>query len=165
LSEAVTMYRADDGCIFKTESEAVRRDRIIQEVKKAMEPIGELPPDPGCEFANGSGYYKHSLRDLEKVKRNLLHVFESNGFADHWTGLQNATCEKWQVDPWAFGRRLDGSCPPLEEAYGRLCCIDDYGREFGQPYFTKHPDRASLFERQRPLNALQSVPVEVKSNA
>jgi len=143
----VTRYQANDGAIFKTEADALKRDSIIEQVKEAMRFLPELPKDKNCDFANGAGYYQHDPKDIVKTKKLLLEVFKSNGFADHWTGLKNAECEEWQVHPSFFLRMLDGGCAPLEFAYSRLYKIDELGREFGQPFYANNPDKAQLFER------------------
>lgn len=142
------MFRANDGQVFNTEAEAIARDKVIEDVRQAMEPLGELPADPECAFANGDGYYQHTADAVERTKRALLAIFEPL-FASRCPALEKATCPRWQIHPSWFGRMIDGTCPPLERAYSRLCRIDGQCREFGQPYFADNPEKANLWERKK----------------
>lgn len=137
----VTQYEASDGSIWHTESDALFRDTLCEKVKKAMTPLGDRPELPHCGFENGDGYYQHAQSEVRRAKENLLALVKEYGW--EWEGLKNAKCPQIDVGADWFARILDGCQQvPLTRAYGRLMCIDNQGREWGQPYFTSHPDEA-----------------------
>lgn len=136
--QAVTMYRANDGSLWKNESDAANRDSIAQEVALAMEYLPKRPK----EFGEGE-YIQHSRPALIHCKTVLFEIAKA-GPLKWWIDSQkneHKQTEKHLIEvthPSWFGRMLDGGCDPLERAYGRLCCIDSEDREWEQPYYANN---------------------------
>lgn len=142
--KAVTMFRADDGSIHQDESKAAERDAIIKEVATAMRPLGGRPESGPVYDAHrrGDGFIQHDPQIVRVVKRALIHA--GRGPLGWWYDGQKKDHGKTLDDlmdahPSWFGRMLDGVCPPLERAWGRMWTIDDLGREWDQPYRVEHP--------------------------
>lgn len=143
MKTPITKYVADDGSEWTAVEKAQERDTLLADVARAMKPLGERPDN--CGFSSGGGFIQHQTAVVRQVRLALHEV--AKGPLGWWfkrqredhgkTDEQIAMCH-----PSWPGRMLDGGCAPLENAYGRLCCIDDLGREWGQPYYATHPDEA-----------------------
>lgn len=146
MATAMTVYKAADGSRWDTEEKAIERERLLAAVAHAMAPLGETPNLPGCRFENGGGFLQHEPEAVRSVRlalweltRKPLGWWIKGQIENHGrTEEQLAT----ECHPSWFGRMLDGSCPPLERAWGRIMCIDDRCREWGQPYYASHPEEA-----------------------
>jgi len=123
----VTVYQAVDGSQHSDEVAALARDRICKRVDVAMSPLGPRYDDQTCSYANGEGYVQHSNDVVDSVRESLCEM------AEDVTGSKHAGHWSWWM------RFLDGQCPPLERAMSRLYCIDQFGREWGQPYYALNP--------------------------
>jgi hypothetical protein len=143
------MYEADDGSKWSTMEQADRRDQLIRAVKYALEPLGDLPRDDGCRFANGHRYIQHTPGAVQTAKARLITASESicgKWIEEHRENGYDST----DMHPSWFQRFADDSgCTPLSRAWGRFACIDLLNREWGQPFFANNPDQAP---DQTPLN-------------
>lgn len=143
--KAVTRYEANDGSLHVQPDDALARDRIIAQVDSLMAALEPIPTDDGCRFANGHGWVQQRPEVVATVKRGLIDLGEP--WLGWWYEKQRTEHGKTLDDllnahaSW-FGRMLDGSCPPLEYAWHRMCAIADDGREFGQPFYANNPDKA-----------------------
>lgn len=150
--EEITKYRAMDGSEWTTPEQALAHEQVIESVNAAMEPLGKRPDD--CAFTNGEGYIQHDKADVLK-SRLAIHDLAKAGPLKRWIEDQKAIHGKTdyqlavEVHPSWQMRMLDGGCSPLECAYGRLLCIDDQCREWGQPYYASHPHEAKMFQRNK----------------
>ena len=144
--EVVTKYRANDGSEWASADEAIAREQQILMVNEAMRPLGERPDDEGCRFSNGEGFRRHSLARVRQAKAALIALTRPHVSA--WMDGQEKGYGRDMMDvhPSWFLRMLDGASRPLERAWGRLSCIDDEGREWGQPYFASNPQEATQVE-------------------
>lgn len=128
----VTMYEAVDGTQFRTAAEAERRDALISEIALALAPLGVRRPS-AYEFI------RHDAKVLRGVKGALLAIArrELPGFPDVWRHPDD------EIAPLGIAGRIinDAGPAPLDRAWYRLCCIDDEGREWEQPYFVAHPPK------------------------
>jgi len=142
--QTVTMYKANDGSLWKTKSEAIERDSISGAVAKAMK---ILPKRPKNSLDNE--YVQHSRQDLISCKTALFEIAKA-GPLKWWIDNQKAVHGKTDkglievTHPSWFGRMLDGGCCPLGDAYARLCCIDSEDREWEQPYHANHTPAGSI---------------------
>lgn len=140
----ITMYQADDGSIHHTEASADIRDALIRDVAAAMLPLG-APPKGNSAFNNGQCYVKHSMLAVAAAKEALLELSKPK-LGDGWEiSVKAKGIDPLDVDPGWFCRLLD-SGDQLSNAWGRMCCIDDKGREWGQMYYRSHPDECNFVE-------------------
>jgi hypothetical protein len=132
----VTRFESNDGHIWDSEEKAIARDKMIEDVKKAMRFLPEPPSE--CDFANGGGYIDHTASAVFATKSELIEL--SRPFLGEW--MERQTQPLTEIHASWFGRLLDGGHEPLERAWSRMMCITPNGREFGQPYYAEHPDEA-----------------------
>jgi hypothetical protein len=136
--QAVTMYKANDGSLWKNEAEAIERDSVDELVAQAMKIIPARP-----KHSLDNEYVQHSRQDLIRCKTALFEIAKA-GPLKWWIDNQKAAHGKTEKElievthPSWFGRMLDGTCGPLGNAYSRLCCIDSEDREWEQPYHANH---------------------------
>ena len=140
--EKITKFKAIDGREFYEESKCRDYENLISEVEQIMSAFPPLPQNDGCKFVNGGGYIQHSRGTFERAKSELLAV-ASRYCSHHW--LDNT-----KEDPTvhlSYAARLIGETElrPLENAWNRLMCVDKLYREWGQPYFAEHPEKANDF--------------------
>lgn len=63
--KVVTRYQADDGSLWLTETEAARRDELVEECRAAAAILRDTPDSP--EFHNGSGYVQQPTGSREAI--------------------------------------------------------------------------------------------------
>lgn len=128
-----TKYEASDGSLHETAEKAAlheARTHDLAAVMKSMPPVEQ----EDCEFSNGGGYKDWPINVVEAARQGimrLLRAWRPSLFYD-------------VVEPslWYVGRNLsDGDTnPSLYAPFMRLFfCIDDAGREYGQPYYRNNP--------------------------
>jgi len=150
--EIITKYRANDGSEWDSEVKAAKRELLIAEVNAVMSLLPPVPTEP-----NWKGYIRHDKQTIRTVRQGLFFIDNREGILKWWYDQQKTDHGKTDKDflechPSWQCRMLDGSHRPLERAYGRLCCIDEYGREWNQPYFARNP----------PPDAREYTPTDVK---
>lgn len=140
--KTVTRYQADDGSLWADEAKARERDDLSRAVALAMAPLGPLfKNESGCDFANGLGYVRHDPGTVRAVKGALILL--SHPVIGYWLDEQAAKgVDLLAVHPSWFCRVIDHYSDPLAKAWSRLWCIDEQGREWGQPYYADHPGEA-----------------------
>ena len=128
--KTITRYLAQDGSVFDTEKKCREYESLCKKVKKIMKPLGKLPLDKGCKFANGEGYIQHNPSVIEVAKSQLLalgkeylHIKEERSF-----GFAGRCFDDYGVSA-------------INDAHNRLSCCDENGREWGQQYFAVHPEK------------------------
>lgn len=125
----ITKFQASDGAEFSTEKNCNDYENIIREVKRIMKPLGPLPKDKSCNFANGRGYIPHDPELVERLKKELV---EYGRKVLHIDG---------DVSYGQFGRYADDSgVSPLYRAWSRLANCDKRGREWGQQFYANNPN-------------------------
>ena len=110
----LTVYESTDEMRWDTEAECLERDRLMEEISGIMSKLKPKPEDPVCHFANGDGYIQQDLETVQIVRAEI-----------HDLAVK-------------LGKR-DG---PLHYSLGRLRATDSQGREWGQPYYARHPEEA-----------------------
>jgi hypothetical protein len=123
----ITVYEADDGSRWNTPDEARMRDVLIADEARMRDVLiaecetfaaREMRPRPdNTDFANGHGFVLQPPGARERLLAWLR----------------------------AKGANRDSS-GPIGKLLWRLQCMDDLNREWGQPYFALHPDKAPLRE-------------------
>ena len=140
--KTITKYVADDGSEWGDEFAAKNRESLVLAVRDAMTFLKPTPND-----LNWEGYVQQTPTLVLQCKCNLFAIANQDGILKCWIDRQKNDHGKTEEDlivdchPSWFGRILDGSCRPLETAYGRLCCIDEKCREWNQPYFALNPSK------------------------
>ncbi len=159
----LTKYKALDGSFFNDESECIKYDELVKKVNKIMEPIGSPVKDEGCSFANGEGYIQRNLGKVNRAKIELTKLgneyFLQQSIdyinSDKWINYSGKTREQAIKDrkaenPYSFdfiGRVMDDSGNKiLYSSWTRLICIDNKGREWGQPYYAFNPTKGKQIE-------------------
>jgi len=140
--EKITKFKAIDGREFYEESKCRDYENLIEEVEQIMGAFPPLPQNDGCKFVNGGGYIQHSRESFERVKSALLDV-ASRYISHQWI-------QQTKADPsvhLSYAARLisEIGLQPLENAWNRLLCADKLYREWGQPFFAEHPEKANDF--------------------
>jgi hypothetical protein len=143
--KAVQKFLADDGTQFDTEHDAMQHESLCQEIWRLMQKLRPLPDLPHCEFANGAGYVQQIPADFLHVQAELARIaqrsFPSGNFSHHFDHAINATKPAGHT---FIGRLMDDGCPsPVSRAWNRIMCTDDQFREWGQPYYAMHPEKAT----------------------
>jgi hypothetical protein len=112
----VIRYEAEDGSVWALRLDAMRRDALVAECDVIVDELGlrERPSLSGCQFENGHGH----LQQPAGSRARLLAYLQSKGVT----------------------RDTDG---PLATLLHRVYCMDEADREWGQPYFASHPEKAS----------------------
>lgn len=136
----ITKYEAVDGTEFDTENECATYEKLMEKVNSIMAELPNKPNDDGCHFSNGGGYIQHDKTVLQNVKTKLL--IEIKKHIDHkWV---DETMKDETVHPSYVDRLLDDyHIQPLRNAWGRILCIDNKAREWGQPYFAYNPTKGT----------------------
>lgn len=123
--ETITKYRANDGCEFSTEAEALKRDHLIAAIDSAMAPMAgvpELRPDQ---------YYQHLPSVVLACRCSIVLLCRIE-----YPNTQVFKAEPASVHPQSFAGRFLGDNPgPLYDAWCRFMRIDNAGREYEQPYY------------------------------
>ena len=114
----LTVYESTDKMRWDTEAECLERDRLMEEISWIISKLNPKPEDLLCNFANGDGYIQQDLETVQIVRAEIDDLAVKLG-------------------------KLDG---PLYSPLSRLRAIDSQGREWGQPYYAKHPEEAESQE-------------------
>lgn len=136
--EAIIKYKAKDGTEFTNEKNCIEYEQTIERVDRIMARLPKLPKDDGCSFANGHGFIQHDKDVLISVWNDLLDEFLKK--IDHqWLSESNM-----KAHPNYVGRLVDDyGIRPYSSSWYRMQCIDiNTCKEYGQPFYATHPDRA-----------------------
>lgn len=108
-----------------------------------MKPITRFQADDGRVFETESAALAHeqALRTIEATMGTRSAALDQGGanFVQHPHG----TRERWRLACVAAGdpRLLDDTGSPWwQKGWYRVMCMDDLDREWGQPWFAKHPN-------------------------
>lgn len=137
----VIKYVADDGVEFTSKGKALLRDAQLKEMKRIMSILKPIPDT--VSFMNGEGYVQQELDSVSIVKNRLLDM------ASEISDIpKDVVARAREIDPLKsiIGRYFDDMNSILNGAWYRLCCIDENGREWGQPYYVIHPSNGRRVE-------------------
>lgn len=136
----VIKYEANDGKLFDTEKEALKRDELLGEIKKLVKLVhGE---NQSCEFQNGEGFYQVTkenydlcLKEFELLlKKHESWIFDIGQVVNPIGGY--------------VGRCLSDGRSPLYHLYSVITRIDKDYRLWGQLFFCLNPQEG----KQKRLN-------------
>lgn len=133
-----TIHVADDGSEHSSMTQAVSRDMLTRQVAKAMKPLGKQP----ARMSNGDWvqHDPHSFRRAHRAIVKLLIPFVK----DDKDLLKACRETPDKVHPMGCMMRYVNEMVggPLEDAWGRLMCINaDSGKEGNQPFFALNPEK------------------------
>lgn len=143
----IIKYQAKDGKEFDNSDNCKKYESLIDEVKAIMQKLPPIPEMNGCDFENGYGYVQHTEAEFNEVKNDLLNIAER--MVKHkW--IEQTRNDKTVHLSWV-ARLIGeyGSLLPLSKAWDRLLCVDSELREWGQPYFAEHPEKAPYWNQKK----------------
>lgn len=123
----ITMYEADDGTIYKTESEALKNDIIVSELKEVM---SYLPSEPEENY-----YYYEWRNGRVYVQCESIRVLTAKQL---FTELYSRYHHKINNFSQVNGCLLDNINTLLYGVWNQLTCIDSQSRWWGQNYYAIH---------------------------
>lgn len=134
--QEITKWRTEDGKVFDTPEEAQAHETLVGRVKEITAALGER----NRSILNGQGYVQHDPKIVRKVRKSFYQLaLEQQGF-------DKAEADEHIPNEYLIGRYLNDSNSYLYDVWCRLQCIDTLGREFDQPYYALHPEKAKLVE-------------------
>ena len=132
--ETIQQYKSFCGKIFNTIEECNRYEVISKQVDNILETIEDSSKfDEGCNFTNGEGFIQHPANTYNILEKELVRL------SNIWFKAEDDpfTCFNYYL-----GRYIDDSnMSCLNKLSYKLMCIDELGREYGQPYFKNNPDK------------------------
>lgn len=136
----IAKYVADDGSEFTSERKCREYEAHCKRVAQILKPLGPLPNLPACGFANGDGYIQHDEQTFMKARVELLE--QAKKFTTHkWI---QESIDKGMDAHSSYAARIIQECTTtaLDRAWCRIQCVDRQFREWGQPYYAEHPEKA-----------------------
>lgn len=139
----ITKYKAEDDSEFTSKESCLDHEVNCDVAASTMRHLDKNPSDSA--FSNGSGYIQHDPSKVITV-RNLFLEF-SKRYTDHNWIQQTIDGEDIHI---SYADRILGEVLPasIYRHWSRFSCIDDLGREWGQPFYANNPDKAT----QKQLN-------------
>lgn len=139
----VKRFQSEDGKLFDSAEKCLSYEIDLTAVQTVMSLLNPTPKDDHCEFANGRGFVRQDIQLVEKCMRIVINIAaidlkdKKEEIMEHPFLYRNSV----------IGRYLSDSDKGfLYSAWCRFMCMDDIGREFGQPYFSAHPEKAEQIE-------------------
>lgn len=143
--KVVTKYVCDyDGKEFDADYECFEYEKkcgLVEQTMKALEPrkLRET------SFLNGEGYIQHDKDAVISARNNmyvlsLLFCGECKSLREAISSAVSNSCSPNNtiVSRWIS----DSNSDYYRQCFNRFLCIDDQGREWGQPYFANNPHEA-----------------------
>lgn len=135
----VEMFEAEDGTLFKTIAKALKYNKIYKRVKDLCNMLGGPINDPGCNFANGDGYYQltpEMVRRFDNAFIEAIKEFEPELFKEY--SDKNLP---FVITNYFTGRWLDDNNSPLYTAVMLRHRVDEKFRLWGQTYYAMNPEK------------------------
>lgn len=130
----IIKYQSDSGRIYDTREQAAAQDVLFAEQNN----VSRLLPqaiDDGTRFANGGGYIQHTAEDMIAFHHGIRRLIAMEFGEDH------DLVKAWDYgDVQTVGRHLNASNSNTYRLFLRFYSTGSDLREWGQPYFVKHPD-------------------------
>lgn len=144
-----TVYEARDGTRFIVEADALAHEKRLDKlavIEDIILPLGPVPSDPGCNYANGGGYVQRDLAIAKRCAEGLVKAFAEAKPAHADICRRVLTEGAWLCRAGIIGRVISDCDGDFWRAWSRLSCIDDQGREWGQPYYALNPTKGTQRE-------------------
>ena len=137
--KSIIKYVSEDGREFTDEQSCVTYEALCKEVNAIMSRLIPRPDLPSCSFENGAGYIQHDASTAQEAKLGILSIAKRI-YPHAW--FDQSISDK-NVDPSWAGRIIgEFSQKCVYQAWSRFQCMDKQFREYGQPYYALHPERA-----------------------
>lgn len=123
--KTITMYESDDGGLFRDLGACLKRDAEVAICRAVLSPLGDVRLEH-------NEYVQHDPAVVVAVRAAFVRAAPlktANGYAEALRAIESGATLATSL----IGRLLDAQ--PWDRAWGRLCCIDEQGREWNQPYF------------------------------
>jgi hypothetical protein len=130
--EQITMYKARNGTIYKSETDAILEDTV----QNAMDEIEKLLPETSgtVNFSNGCGYYQCDRSKVDQARREFLRI----------ANIYFKPSEPFKFADSIVGRYIsDSGTKAFNSVCYKLSCIDDQYRMWGQIYYRLNPHEAT----------------------
>jgi len=129
----IIQFVACDGSKFNSESDCVKHENKIHEIKKIMSTLNQITSE--CDFLNGGGYV---MQDIPTVEKAMVRIAEMAGIEKKPEFINNPFSCRFGI----IGRIIDDSGDSdLWRAWGRFMNMDYIGREWGQRYYAQNPEQ------------------------
>ena len=126
----IKRYKAKDDTIFDTESECIKYENLLNDVKAITNDLRPIPDD--INFSNGHGYVQQNSIAYQIVRKLLLQLAKQYTDSDWVQEMINDP----SIPVRNAGRIMQEGMPsPIYSVWLRLCSMDDRFREWGQMYF------------------------------
>lgn len=143
MIERVTIYRTTDGSEYRSIEKADAYESRVERLAPIMARLPQLPENDGCQFVNGHGYIQHDYETARAVMNDVLNLIEEL-FEHKWIDQTRAKGPREAHPSWVGRLISDYDDKALNRAWNRFMCIDwNTMREYGQPYYAAHPDKAA----------------------
>ena len=137
--QAITKIRAVDGKLFDNEADCIKHEKMIEEIKHTMSTLNTIPTD--CKFANGDGFIQ---QDISTVSKAMVRIADIAGIKKKPEFINDPFACRFGV----IGRFIDdGDNVHLWRAWSRFMNMDYLGRELGQSYFARNPEKGKQKDR------------------
>jgi len=150
MAKQIERYQADDGTVFSSMEQAEGHDALCAAITMVM---ASLLPTPKGDFGNDCrGYLQQNPTTVTAVKVRLCELAAAVGV--DW--FQEHLHEAADIHPMSYGGRVMSECgpKPLSYAWNRLSRIDEWGREWEQPFFALERERGCQYPYgQEPVEA------------
>ena len=133
----IQKYQTRDKREFTNYELAEQHEKLLDRIDNVVSMLVPIPDT--CEFSNGHGFIRQDPRLVQVVKESIL---------DLWDGdLKTKLKAKNVPAHWSIiGRIFSDENSPLQKPWYRLICIDEHGREWGQPFFARNPDQGEQIQ-------------------
>ncbi len=138
--KVISKYISNDNIEFSNEVDCREHELnyiIASNIVNKLEPI---PENDGCSFGNGHGYIQQDNNNVIKYRNEFLEF------------IKRYTTFKWVQETidnpnshlsWVTRAIGDSNCPhTIYRMWSRFTCIDNEGREWGQPFYATNPNQA-----------------------
>lgn len=135
----ITKYKSDDGREFLDMDACIKYEDLCRKVSEIMSELSSIPDLPSCDFANGAGYVQHDAVTAKKARVAILKIVDEL-MPHKW--FKSALSDELIDSSWVS--RLIGEMSErcLQDAWHRFACMTRDYKEYGQPYYAKHPSEA-----------------------
>jgi len=137
--QTITKIQAIDGKLFDDEADCIKYENMIEEIETTMSTLKPIPND--FEFQNGDGFVQ---QEISIVSKAMVCIADIAGVEKRPEFINDPFACRFGV----IGRIIDDSdIPVLYKAWNRFMNIDRFGREWGQSYFARNPEKGKQRDR------------------
>lgn len=130
-TKEVILFVTDDGREFHDREDAKKHDALLKKIQQ----IQTLPPRRNIPSGK---WIQHPIEQYRKWRIALVKL------TMEYLPRLHTDVDPMKIHPFSsMGRCVnDSGLELLRNEWGRLQCTSDDGREYEQPYYALHPDKA-----------------------